>query len=123
MLFRRLITRDCDHKDPKIRGLALRSLCNMRSHLTDHMVHQTTIRLLDDKSPYVRKTALFALLKLHQANEDFIEKNKVVDKLYSLLKNSNTSLLSAVIHVLNELMASEGGMVVNNKILVYLLNR
>ena len=95
----------------------------MRSHQTDELVKQTTLEKLKDKSPYVRKTALFALLKLSQANPEFIEKYEIIDKLYGMLKSPDTGLLVSVIHVLNELMRDSGGMAVNNKILIYLLNR
>ena len=95
----------------------------MRSHQTDELVKQTTLEKLKDKSPYVRKTALFALLKLSQANPEFIEKYEIIDKLYGMLKSPDTGLLVSVIHVLNELMRNSGGMAVNNKILIYLLNR
>lgn len=95
----------------------------MRSHQTDELVQNTTLNLLNDKSPYVRKTALFALLKLAQASPDFVDKFGIIDKLYGMLKNPNTNLLASVIHVLNELMRDSEGMAVNNKILIYLLNR
>jgi hypothetical protein len=95
----------------------------MRSHQTDELVQRTALNLLNDKSPYVRKTALFAILKLAQASSEFVEKNGIIDKLYGMLKNPNTDLLASVIHVLNELMRDSDGMAVNNKILIYLLNR
>lgn len=98
-------------------------MCNMRSHQSDELVQKTAFDLLSDKSPYVRKTALFAILKLAQACPDFVEKYEIIDKLYGMLKSPNTELLASTIHVLNELMQESGGMVVNNKILIYLLNR
>jgi vesicle coat complex subunit len=95
----------------------------MRSHQTDELVQKTALDLLSDKSPYVRKTALFSILKLAQASPDFVEKFEIIDKLYGMLKSPNTGLLASVIQVLNELMRDSGGMAVNNKILIYLLNR
>ena len=95
----------------------------MRSYLEDEMVHQTTVQSLDDESDYVKKIALFGLLKLNQANSAFIEELGIIDKLYAMLKSNDTTVLSSVIHVLNELMRESGGMAVNNKILIYLLNR
>lgn len=95
----------------------------MTSHSTDPLVRQTTIRLLDDKSNYVKKTALFSIIKLANACSEWVEESGIIDRLYNMLKNQDSGLLSAVVHVLNELMANSGGMVVNNKILIYLLNR
>ena len=115
--------RDTKSKDPKIRGLAVRSLCNMRSHLKDGMVRNTVISLIEDKSNYVKKAALYGLLKLHHGDPLFTKDANVIDRLYGMLKSADPSLLEAVINVLNELMAEEGGMVVNQKILIYLLNR
>ena len=95
----------------------------MTSHSSDPLVRQTTLRLLEDKSTYVKKTALFSIVKLANASPEWVEESGVIDKLYNMLKNQDSGLLAAVVHALNELMEDSGGMVVNNKILIYLLNR
>lgn len=47
----------------------------------------------------------------------------LIDKLYNLLKDPHKSVVMCAINVLNEIMISEGGMAINNKIILYLLNR
>ena len=46
-----------------------------------------------------------------------------MDVLYQLLRDKDPQVVSNSISALNEVLASEGGMVVNTKITHYLLNR
>ena len=47
----------------------------------------------------------------------------LVDVLYQMLKDKDAQVVANCISALNEILASEGGMVVNTKIAHYLLNR
>ncbi len=46
-----------------------------------------------------------------------------MDKLYNLLKDPHKSVVMCAINVLNEIMVEEGGMAINSKIIIYLMNR
>ena len=46
-----------------------------------------------------------------------------VDVLYQMLRDRDPQVVSNCISALSEILASEGGMVVNSKITHYLLNR
>ena len=52
----------------------------------------------------------------------FLEMN-FVDILYQMLRDHDPQVVSNCIAALSEILASEGGMVVNTKIAHYLLNR
>jgi AP-4 complex subunit beta-1 len=56
--------KDCKHSSPKIRGLALRSLCSFRS--ADYLNNALPLirELLVDYEAYVKKTAIMGLLKV-----------------------------------------------------------
>jgi AP-4 complex subunit beta-1 len=58
------LRRDCDNEDPMVRGLALRSLCNLRLLSIMEYVEQPIQKSLTDISPYVRKTGVLGILKV-----------------------------------------------------------
>ena len=55
---------DSDNEDPMVRGLALRSLCNLRLESILEYVEQPIQKSLTDISPYVRKTGVMGILKV-----------------------------------------------------------
>ena len=58
----------------------------------------------------------------HTHTHTYVELN-LVDVLYQMLKDKDAQVVTNCISALNEILASEGGMVVNTKIAHYLLNR
>ena len=50
--------------DPKVRGLALRSLCSLRVESTFEYLHGAVTDGLNDADAYVRRTAIIGALKL-----------------------------------------------------------
>ena len=53
-----------DNDDPMVRGLALRSLCNLRLITIFEYVQAPLQKCLGDPSAYVRKTAVMGVLKV-----------------------------------------------------------
>lgn len=49
--------------------------------------------------------------------------NNIVDTLYLLIKDSDPIVVQNALVALNEVMVDEGGMALNNKIIIYLLNK
>lgn len=117
------LQKDCRDEDPMVRGLALRSLCALRIANISEYVMLPLRSGLNDPSAYVRKTAVIGIAKLFQFVPDIIKKTDLVDILYNMLKDKDTQVITNVIHALNEILQSEGGMVVNSSIVLYLLNR
>jgi AP-4 complex subunit beta-1 len=120
-----------------VRGLALRSLCSLRIANIAEYVMIPLRQSLNDPSPYVRKTAVLGVAKLHQFVPQNIRETDLVDILYNMLKDKDTQVITNVIHALNEVLYNESaataaaqgksappsGMVVNHAIMMYLLNR
>eukprot|EP00551_Chaetoceros_affinis_P006759 CAMPEP_0203673600 /NCGR_PEP_ID=MMETSP0090-20130426/13165_1 /ASSEMBLY_ACC=CAM_ASM_001088 /TAXON_ID=426623 /ORGANISM="Chaetoceros affinis, Strain CCMP159" /LENGTH=837 /DNA_ID=CAMNT_0050539295 /DNA_START=360 /DNA_END=2873 /DNA_ORIENTATION=+ len=119
------LTKDCNNDDPMVRGLALRSLCSLRLPEMVEYVSEPLRRALDDSHAYVRKTAVMGILKLYHLDEDILERNGFVDRLYDMLRDPDASVVVNCILVLNELMARgpDGGMAINRAIMLHLLNR
>lgn len=71
-------SKDCDESKPStIRGLALRSLCSLRFEGAYDFIKPIVLEMLQDKDPYVKKTAINGCLKLSYLNPDFIDGRKV----------------------------------------------
>ena len=115
--------KDCVAKDGKIRGLALRTLCGLKTESALEYIRTQVLSMLDDSNPYVRKIAILGCLKLFYIDNEYFEEKGIVDKLYGFLKDPNKYVVESSIHCLNEIMAEEGGMVINNKIVLYLVHR
>mmetsp|Transcript_6379 Transcript_6379/g.12074 ORF Transcript_6379/g.12074 Transcript_6379/m.12074 type:complete len:795 (+) Transcript_6379:28-2412(+) len=117
------LQKDCRDEDPMVRGLALRSLCSLRLKNSAEYVLLPIRKGLNDQSAYVRKTAVAGCAKLHREDPVALRNTDLVDVLYNLLKDSDTAVIANVINSLNQILDSEGGMVFNQQIVMYLLNR
>lgn len=117
------LRRECDNEDPMVRGLALRSLCNLRLESILEYVQVPLSKSLTDLSAYVRKTAVMGILKLNYLSPTLIEVNGYLGKLYQLLQDPDANVVANVIMVLQELLLSQGGMEVSQATVMHLLNR
>lgn len=115
--------KDCASADGKVRGLALRTLCSLRVPAALEYAQQQVLRMLDDRDFYVRKIAVMGLLRLYYANNEFFESHGLLERLYGFLKDPHRQVVTGAISALEEIMLEEGGMAVNAKIILYLMNR
>eukprot|EP01006_Ploeotia_vitrea_P015670 TRINITY_DN4566_c0_g1_i1.p1 TRINITY_DN4566_c0_g1~~TRINITY_DN4566_c0_g1_i1.p1 ORF type:complete len:800 (-),score=468.60 TRINITY_DN4566_c0_g1_i1:107-2506(-) len=115
--------KDCRSEDPMVRGLALRSLCQLRlSNINEYTM--TPIRSgLKDRSAYVRKTAVMGVAKLHAKVPDVVNNSDLVDVLYNMLRDQDAVVVCNAIMALNDILADVGGMAINSHIIMHLLNR
>lgn len=65
--------KDCEDKDVKIKGLALRSLCSLKFEGVFDYVKDHVLTMLNDNDPYVRNIAINGCLKLHYLNSEFVD--------------------------------------------------
>lgn len=79
--------------------------------------------MIDDRDPYVRKIAVMGCLRLYYLDLEYFKEKGLIDKLYNLIKDPHKSVVICAIDVLNEIMVAEGGMAINSKIILYLMNR
>jgi AP-4 complex subunit beta-1 len=115
--------KDCQDRNPVVRGLALRSMCSLRLPSILEYLREPLQAGLADRSAYVRKTAVMGIVKIFYIAPTFITELNLVDILYQMLRDKDPQVVSNCISVLNEVLAKEGGMVLNDKIAHYLLNR
>lgn len=117
------LRRECENDDPMVRGLALRSLCNLRLESILEYVEQPLTKGLGDLSAYVRKVAVIAVLKVHYLQATFVENHGYVSKLTSMLQDADADVVTNVLYVLNELKISYGGLEISQATVMHLLSR
>ena len=103
------------------RGLALRSFTSLRlPNITEYLPQVINLGL-QDHSPYVRKTAVIGVIKLAMVAPECAA--ELVDTLYKMLRDRDPQVVANSICALDEVLRSEGGMLINKQIIHHLLNR
>ena len=113
--------KDMGNPNPKIRGLALRSLCSLKFKGAYEYFSTPMYDSLRDSHPYVRKTAVIALLKVYHLNPKLITERDI-DTLYEMIGDKDAIVVMNVLFVLNEILKKDGGIMLSVKMLNHLLN-
>ena len=111
--------RDMKDPNPKVRGLALRMLCSIKFKGVYEYFANALYDSLKDAHPYVRKTAVTALLKVFHLNPKLIT-DKDIDLLYEMIGDKDPLVVMNVLFVLGEILKKEGGIVLSNILEEYL---
>ncbi|KAM4700445.1 AP-4 complex subunit beta-1 isoform 2-T3 [Discoglossus pictus] len=117
------LCKDCSDPNPMVRGLALRSMCNLRMPGIHEYIQQPIQNGLRDKASYVRRVAVLGCVKMHAQQVDVEVDGTMVNELYSLLRDPDPIVLVNCLRALEEILKGEGGVVINKPIAHHLLNR
>lgn len=117
------LRKDANDRNPTVRGLALRSMSSLRIPNIVEYIQQPLQAGLQDKSAYVRKTAVMGVVKLFYVAPEVINDLNLVDVLYQMLRDNDPYVICNCLSALEEILANEGGMVITKKIAHYLINR
>jgi len=115
------LQKDCQDLDPKLRGLALRTLCSLRvANLLEYLISPLKVGLVDQEA-YVRRTAVMGVYKVYHLASDVVYDQGFVETLHAMLYgDSDTQVIS---NCLETLLAIEGVKSICTKKAVYhLLN-
>ena len=112
--------KDMKNPNPKIRGLALRSLCSLKFKGAYEYFANSLYESLKDAHPYVRKTAVIALLKVYHLDPKLLT-NKDYDTLYEMIGDKDSLVVMNVLYVLGEILKKEGGIQITGKMIIHLL--
>eukprot|EP00658_Telonema_sp_P-2_P039712 TRINITY_DN2837_c0_g1_i7.p1 TRINITY_DN2837_c0_g1~~TRINITY_DN2837_c0_g1_i7.p1 ORF type:complete len:421 (+),score=146.89 TRINITY_DN2837_c0_g1_i7:87-1349(+) len=111
----------CDQIDPMVRALALKHLSGLRvPNLAEYVVHPVT-RCLEDVSPYVRRAAVTAVLKLYHLDPKAAE--PMVPQLERMLRDRDPQVVCNCICAIDEINAVSGGIELSKTLIYNLLNR
>lgn len=113
---------DTKDSSPMIRGLALRWLCNMATPLLgEHMIDPLRDGLIDQSS-YVRRAAVLSCAKLFRLDKSIGKDTTILNRLYELLRDKDSYVVINSLRALDEILQEEGGVVINNKIVLHLIS-
>ena len=118
--------KDCkrtSNPDPKIRGLALRNLCSLRFPGAIEYIQSSIQDGISDPDPYVRKIAIIGMIKLHKYAKNLVIGTNLENSLYELIRDPDPNVSINAIIALNEILEEEGGIAINRRMIIYLLNR
>jgi AP-2 complex subunit beta-1 len=94
-----LISDDADMNDsnPLVRALALRTMSYVHVREFVEATMPIVKNLLRDNDPYVRKTAAFCVAKLFDHDKQMVEKSNLIDRLNSLLRDDNPTVVASAL--------------------------
>jgi len=79
------LQKDCQDMDPKLRGLALRTLCSLRvANLLEYLVNPLKVGL-EDHEAYVRRTAVMGVYKVYHLDSHVVDNQGFIDTLHAML--------------------------------------
>lgn len=117
------LVKDCSDPNPLIRGFSLKTLTSIpHSFVLDHSLPLVR-KGLEDSSVYVRRAAVLSCVSLYGVNSELLLENGIVDKLYNAIRDSDSVVVVNSLLALDEILGTEGGVVINHNIAVYLLNK
>ncbi|KAJ8370350.1 hypothetical protein SKAU_G00103780 [Synaphobranchus kaupii] len=117
------LRKDCADPNPMVRGLALRSMCNLRMPGITEYIQQPVLTGLRDKASYVRRVAVLGCAKMQNLQPDTEIDGAVVNELYGMLRDPDPVVMVNCLRALEEILKDEGGVVINKPIAHHLLNR
>jgi len=116
-----LVKEACDNSDPNVRGLALKHQASLRlSNIIENEMQPVQSRL-EDVSPYVRKTAVMAVVKIFNVDPKMAK--PMVASLEKMLRDRDPQVAANCIVALQEIRAKDGGLTLDKSIVFHLLNR
>ena len=78
--------------NPLIRALALRNMGYLPVEKVMQSLAENLKRLLDDKDPYVCKTAALAVVKVYCYDKRLVESGGLIGRLQNLLSHENSTV-------------------------------
>eukprot|EP01013_Petalomonas_cantuscygni_P008866 TRINITY_DN2161_c0_g1_i1.p1 TRINITY_DN2161_c0_g1~~TRINITY_DN2161_c0_g1_i1.p1 ORF type:complete len:756 (-),score=211.04 TRINITY_DN2161_c0_g1_i1:88-2355(-) len=117
------LQKDCRDESPIVRGLALRTISSLRVAGVVEYLAPLLQRSLTDPSTYVKKTAVFAALKLFRADREQYDSLALTDRITAMVRDPSSDVSMAAVCALEEILADDGGMVLTKHLVYFLLNR
>lgn len=121
LLTANLLVRDASDANPSIRCSSISALAALPG------MDETSVRVLSvslsDQAPQVRRSAAVSCIALFSHAPDAVLGSGLVNALYEGIRDSDPIVITNCILALDQILANEGGIVVNKTIATYLLGR
>ena len=114
---------DLSDPNPVVRSLAVRTLAGLRlPELAEHGINAVNSGL-NDTDAVVRRAAVLACIQIFQTSPSAVIDGGLVDRLYSLIRDTDAVVVVNCLDALQEILADEGGVVINRNMARYLQQR
>lgn len=110
---------DISDPNPHLRKLATKTVCSI-SELKEQSLHMLP-QVLGDSSTCVRKAAVLCCPQL--LKYECLEANPFIDLLYEMIKDCDNTVVASSLLAVNEVLTAQGGIIMNNKMIEYLINK
>lgn len=117
------LLKDARDSNPTVRALAVKTICAVNHEaFLEHRLLVVTDGLKDNSS-YVRRAAVMASLRLCRDNSSELKDSGLVNKLYELIRDPDPIVAVNCLLALEEILKSEGGVVLNRKMVSFLVKK
>jgi len=114
---------DMHDPNPVVRSLAVRTLARIQlPELADHAMNAVNCGMKDSDA-VVRRAAVLACVQIFRMEPSAIIDGGLVDRLYALIRDPDPVVVVNCLDALQEILADEGGVVVNRNMARYLLKQ
>ena len=114
---------DVRDPNPVVRSLAVRTLAGIQlPELAEHGIYAVNSGLKDTDA-VVRRAAVLACIQIFQTAPSAVLDGGLVDRLYTLIRDPDPIVVVNCLDALQEILADEGGVVVNRNMARYLVQR
>jgi len=114
---------DTHDPNPVVRSLAVRTLAGIQlPELAEHGINAINSGLKDTDA-VVRRAAVLACVQIFQTAPSAVLDGGLIDRLYSLIRDPDPVVVVNCLNALQEILADEGGVVINRSMARYLLQR
>ena len=114
---------DTHDPNPVVRSLAIRTLARIQlPELAEHSINAVNSGLKDSDA-VVRRAAVLAGIQIFKMAPSAILDGGLVDSLYTLIRDPDPIVVVNCLDALQEILADEGGVVINRNMALYLLQR
>lgn len=100
------LTKDTEDDNAMVRGLALRTMCELKVSSLLEYVKVPLLNGLQDKSSYVRRIAVMGALKVFTFAPNMIRDMTVLRCLFELAKSNDAQVMANSIYVLKEILSA-----------------
>ncbi|KAH7036284.1 adaptin N terminal region-domain-containing protein [Macrophomina phaseolina] len=104
-----IIVNDMEDNNPLVRALALRTISYIHVREFVEATVNPLKQLLKDGDPYVRKTAAFCVAKLYDHDKHLVEHSDLIDRLNSMLRDENPTVISSALAALMDIWERSEG--------------
>ncbi|XP_066922710.1 uncharacterized protein [Clytia hemisphaerica] len=117
------LVKDTTDHNPMVRGLALRSMLNMRLPMIIDYVKEPLLSALEDRSSYVRRNAVIGCIKFNKLAPNQFEEMGLDAKLMNKLNDNHSQVTMNAFLALDEVLRETGGLSLTKDIVRKMLSR